>query len=265
MDNLYPTFFLCMALSALLAPLGCILLWRRMTFFADGLAHSVLLGIGLALSLKIHFWWGLIAVACIMGLLTSYRLKKTALMSDTWLFGVTSIALAIGIILNTKFKTNISAESILFGDILMASSFDLKMIWACAGVCAIALIWMWSPLLMLCVHSDLAIAEGTAKPRLNDILVMMVSIAVVLCATSVGALFVPAFLILPAMASRSWSSSPEIMLIGAVVISMTAHTLGVLNAFQWDLPTNATIVLALGLCVLLSKFYVLCQQRLSTK
>ena len=38
-------------LALLSAPLGCLVLWRRMAFFADALAHGTLLGVALAL------WW----------------------------------------------------------------------------------------------------------------------------------------------------------------------------------------------------------------
>ena len=38
-------------LALLSAPLGCLVLWRRMAFFADALAHGTLLGVALAA------WW----------------------------------------------------------------------------------------------------------------------------------------------------------------------------------------------------------------
>ena len=40
-------------LALLSAPLGCLVLWRRMAFFADALAHGTLLGVALAV------WWQL--------------------------------------------------------------------------------------------------------------------------------------------------------------------------------------------------------------
>ena len=36
-------------------PLGCFVVWRRLSYFGDTLAHSALLGVTLALSL-IHIW-----------------------------------------------------------------------------------------------------------------------------------------------------------------------------------------------------------------
>ena len=35
-------------LSALVGPLGCLIIWRQMAFFGDTLAHAALLGIALA-------------------------------------------------------------------------------------------------------------------------------------------------------------------------------------------------------------------------
>ena len=36
------------------APLGCFVVWRRMAYFGDTLAHSSLLGVALALLMSIH-------------------------------------------------------------------------------------------------------------------------------------------------------------------------------------------------------------------
>ncbi len=51
---LAPAWLMGCALPLLTAPLGCLMLWRRMSFFADTMAHGTLLGVagvgGLGLS-----------------------------------------------------------------------------------------------------------------------------------------------------------------------------------------------------------------------
>src|SRR5262245_29520517 len=54
-------------------PLGCFLVWRRMAFFGDALAHSSLLGIALGILLHINMNIGVVAVC----LLCATILAKT--------------------------------------------------------------------------------------------------------------------------------------------------------------------------------------------
>ena len=38
-----------LALALVAGPLGCFVVWRRMAYFGDGLAHSALLGVAIGL------------------------------------------------------------------------------------------------------------------------------------------------------------------------------------------------------------------------
>ncbi|MFI7968376.1 metal ABC transporter permease, partial [Acinetobacter baumannii] len=45
---LLPAWIMGTLLVFLTAPLGCLMLWRRMSFFADTMAHGTLLGVAIA-------------------------------------------------------------------------------------------------------------------------------------------------------------------------------------------------------------------------
>jgi len=48
--------------AVLAAPFGCFVVWRRMAYFGDTMAHSALLGITLSLLLEIHTGIGVFAI-----------------------------------------------------------------------------------------------------------------------------------------------------------------------------------------------------------
>ena len=53
-------------LALLSAPLGCLVLWRRMAFFADTLAHGALLGVAIAAWLSLPADIGIILVSMLV-------------------------------------------------------------------------------------------------------------------------------------------------------------------------------------------------------
>src|SRR5690606_41221486 len=57
-------------LALLSAPLGCLVLWRRMAFFADALAHGTLLGVALAVlwQLPMGIGIGIVSILVVLGL-----------------------------------------------------------------------------------------------------------------------------------------------------------------------------------------------------
>src|SRR5690606_40409085 len=50
-------------LAAVTGPLGCFVVWRRMAYFGDTMAHSALLGVALSILLSVTVTLGVFAVA----------------------------------------------------------------------------------------------------------------------------------------------------------------------------------------------------------
>ena len=50
-------------------PLGCFVVWRRMAYFGDTMAHSALLGVALSLLLNVNLLISVFVVAAVVSLL----------------------------------------------------------------------------------------------------------------------------------------------------------------------------------------------------
>ncbi|MDK1483104.1 metal ABC transporter permease, partial [Sinorhizobium sp. 6-117] len=56
-------------------PLGCFVIWRRMAYFGDTMAHSALLGVALSLLLELNLMISVFIVASVVSLLLLFLQK----------------------------------------------------------------------------------------------------------------------------------------------------------------------------------------------
>ena len=66
-------------------PLGCLVIWRRLSYFGDTLSHSALLGVTLAYSFSINISLSVFIVSGIIALLLLNLQKRTKLPGDALL------------------------------------------------------------------------------------------------------------------------------------------------------------------------------------
>ena len=139
---------------------GCFVVWRRMSYYGESIAHSSLLGVGLGILLGTGINFGIIVVCLIFGILFLWLQQNKILSSDTLLGVLAHLALSIGIIVISLNRIKIDIHAFLFGDILTVGSNDLW--WMYIGVILVIILVSinWSSLLLVTIDEDLARAEG---------------------------------------------------------------------------------------------------------
>lgn len=240
-------------LSLITSSMGCILVWRRLSFFGDALAHSTLLGVFLSLILNVSLFWGVFSICLLMGLILGHFSKQTRIGSDTWLAILSYSALALGVILISKTTPKvIDPASYLFGDILIVSSIDLINIFGTAFIIIIFLICRWQPLLLITLNADLAQAEGINVKTLHYQLTVILALSIASCLKCLGALLVPALLVIPPAAAASFSKTPLSMIGVSFFIALISITLGLFLSVAFNTPSGAMIVMtSLGLFIII--------------
>ena len=78
-----------LGVAAVAGPLGCFVVWRRMAYFGDTLAHSALLGVALGVLLEVNLSISVAAVPLLMALGLVYLEQRGILSLDT-LLGILS-------------------------------------------------------------------------------------------------------------------------------------------------------------------------------
>ena len=131
-------------------PLGCFVVWRRLSYFGDTLSHSALLGVTLAFSLSINISLSVFFISSIIALLLLSLQKRTKLPSDALLGMLAHSSIAVGLVL-IGFLTFIRFDimGLLFGDILAVSVDDLLIIWIGGALILLTLKFIWKPLSLI--------------------------------------------------------------------------------------------------------------------
>ncbi|MEZ5667013.1 MAG: metal ABC transporter permease [Alphaproteobacteria bacterium] len=224
-------------------PLGCFVVWRRMAYFGDTMAHSALLGVALGVVAGIDLTVG-VAIAAILVALALYGLQRAETFATDTLLGILAhAALAIGlVVIGVTGGIRLDLIGYLFGDILAVDDAALATIWAGgAGVLAV-LALAWRRLLAITIDRDLAAAEGTAPAPIELLFMLLIAIVVALAMQMVGILLITAMLIIPAAAARPLARTPEQMAIAAAGIGASAAVLGLIASLQLDTPAGPSIV-----------------------
>jgi len=226
-------------------PLGCFIVWRRMAYFGETMAHAALLGIALSLLFELMPIAGVFFVSIVIALIL-YGLEKLDRLSTDTLLGILSHAsLAIGL-LALGFMTwlRIDIMSLLFGDILSVNKQDLGVIWGGGAVVLALLFAHWRSLLASTISPDIAAAEGLPTQRANLVFVLLIALVIAVAMKLIGVLLITSLLIIPAATARQFARSPESMAMLASLIACLS-ILGGLNAsLIWDSTPGPSIVLA---------------------
>lgn len=232
-------------LSLMAGPLGTFVVWRRMAYFGDSIAHSALLGVVLGLLLNLHVMLGILTVSVLMALLLVISLRSTRFSSDTMLGILAHGTLSVGLVayaLSNQPPADLTRY--LFGDILSVQNEDIRLLAGVSSVVLALLSFFWRDLIQWTIHEDIARVEGVRTPAMRMILILMIAVVVAVSIKIVGVLLITSLLILPAAGARFVSVSPPQMVAVAAFLGLLAVLLGLGGSYHYDAPTGPAIVVA---------------------
>jgi zinc transport system permease protein len=241
------------ALGIIAAPLGCLVVWRRMSYFGSTVAHAGLLGVALGIFLGIDLTLGVILVSVSVAVQLALLQRQSIVPSDSLLGLLSHAALALGLIAASKLAgQRLDLMGYLFGDILAVTRTDLM--WIVIGGIPVLVVtwWLWPTLVAASVHAELAAAEGLNTRLAEAALTLILAFTVAVAMKIVGVLLIIAFLIMPAVAARPFAGTPERMVALSGVIGVACTIAGLLLSMTVDIPAGPGIVMILSLASLIS-------------
>jgi zinc transport system permease protein len=231
--------------AAVAGPLGSFVVWRRMAYFGDTLAHSALLGVALGFLLGIDLTLAVVTLCAAVALLLVLLQNQRALASDTLLGILAHGALSLGIVaISFQQTVRVDLMGFLFGDVLAVTPTDIAWIYGGGALALAALTILWRPLLAITVHEDLARVEGVHVTTVRLCFMLLVALVIAVAMKVVGVLLITSLLILPAAAGRRFARNPEEMALAAAGLGAAAVALGLGASLQWDTPAGPSIVVA---------------------
>lgn len=246
------------ALSLVVGPLGSVVVWRRMAYFGDTLAHAALLGVALAVAAEQLPMAGVGIIGVLIAVLLFWLEKQRNLSTDTLLGILSHSALALGLIVLSVIQSqgfNINLMSYLFGDLLAVDQSDLLLMYGTVVVILLVFSQILSPLISMSVNEELARVDGVAVEKIRFIFMILLALVIAVALKVVGILLITALLIIPAATARLFSKSPRQMVLMSVLMAIIAVILGLIASLNWDFPTGPAIVVSASLVFFVSRIF----------
>jgi len=258
-DLQHYTFLQNALLTGILASVACgiigtYIVVRRISYIADGIAHTVLGGMGAALYLqKVYHWHGVapihgalvsaIIAAVIIGLVSLWAKQR----EDTVISALWAVGMAVGIVFIARTPGyNEDLMGYLFGNILMVSSNDL---WMLAGLDALIVIMgllFYNQFVAVCFDQEFARLRGVNVEAFYLLLLGLAALTVVVLATVVGIVMVIALLTLPVGIAALFSTSMWRMMTISAILCCIFTTSGLALSYVPDYPAGATTIIIAG-------------------
>jgi len=235
-----------LSLTLVTGPLGALVLWRKMAYFGDTLAHGAMLGVAIGVAFKLNL--NLAIILCCLFLAGALTLlqQTSKLALDTLLGILAPSSLALSLVL-LSFMPNIQADLLLaylFGDLLAITKTEVWLISASSLLVLILVVCFWRNLLNFCIDADLAKAEGLNIARLQLGLMLLIALVIAIAMKVVGVLLITALLVIPAACAKNLSKTPEQMAIAASVIGNICVIVGLWLSWHFDTPAGPSVVTA---------------------
>lgn len=250
----------CLALSLSTAPLGILLLLRRMSLVGDALSHAILPGVAVGyllagMSLVAMGIGGFIAgvvVALISGLVSA----RTNLKEDASFAGFYLGSLALGVTLISLRGSSVDLLHLLFGSILAVDGGATIFVGIIASVTLILLALIYRGLVMETFDRAFLRVNGRLIPHLlHGVFLALLVLNLVAGFQILGTLMSVGLMMLPAVAARCWAKTLAGSISIAVLCGLCCAWLGLAWSFSASLPAGPAIVLTASGAFVLSLLF----------
>ncbi|HTT52469.1 MAG TPA: metal ABC transporter permease [Streptosporangiaceae bacterium] len=217
--------------------IGFFVVLRGAAFVADAVPQGAFTGAAAASLLGINTLIGL-AVAALAGALGIGWLGRRGRRDVA-----TALALVVMLGLGAlflSFSTEYAPEiySLLFGEVLGVSSTEIAPVAILGGLCVLATLAVFRPLLLSSVMPELAEARGVRARRMELIFLIVVALATSMTLPVTGALLIFSLMIGPPAAARSVTDRPLPAMLLSVLIALAAVWASIAAAYQTNWPVG---------------------------
>ena len=223
---------------------GTLVVVKRITFMAGGIAHAVLGGVGVAHLLGRDPLVGAAIAAVVAALLVGWIARRGGEREDMLIGALWAVGMAVGIVAIARtpgYSTD--PMSYLLGNLLMVSREQVVAMAVLDAIMLAVVLAFWRPLAATTFDEEFARLRDVPTLAIELGVLVTVALAVVLLVQAVGLVLVMALLTLPAATALLLSGSigRVMALAGAIAAAEIVFGLGL--AFETDAPAGAIIVL----------------------
>lgn len=245
-----------LALALGSAPMGTLLVLRRMSLMGDATGHALLPGAALGFliagpsvaAMSIGSFLAAIGVALGAGIVA----RSTAQREDASFAAFYLMALALGVMLVSLRGTSVDLMHLLFGTILAVDDSALLLICGVSSITLAVLALLWRPLIAECVDPGFLRSVGGPGRWVHLAFLMLTVANLVAGFQAMGTLMAVGLMMLPATAARFWAGTVGGLIAVAALIAAFSGFAGLLLSYHAQWPSGPAIVLVAGAVYLLS-------------
>jgi manganese/iron transport system permease protein len=234
---------------------GCHVVLRGMAFMGDAVAHAVFPGIAVAFVLQGSLLLGGLVAGVATAIGVALLSQNRRLREDS-VIGVLFVAtFALGIVVISRAPGySGSLQQFLFGSITGIPRGEVPGV-ALVGLAVLAVLFaVHKELVAIALDRETAQAMGLPILRLDLVLYVCVTLAVVMSLRTIGNVLVFALLVTPAATARLLTDRLAPMMLVAPAIGAAGAVTGIYLSWSLDLPAGGTIVLVLTAAFLAAWF-----------
>jgi manganese/iron transport system permease protein len=230
------------------AVLGTYVVLRGMAFFGDALAHAVLPGLAVGYLVgggarEPLFWWGM-GTAIVTSLGIGAISRNARIKEDTAIGIIFAGMFALGIaLISSAHNYTVDLTHFLFGDVLGVGASDLLLTTIFGGLILLVVFLLYKEFMVLAFDPVLAATLRLPARLLDNILIVLIAVAIMVSLQTVGVALMVAMLVTPAataflLTRRLW----KMMGLAALIASFSAVT-GLYLSYYLNVASGAAIVL----------------------
>lgn len=244
-------------IAGLLAGLACgalsaFVVWRRLAFAGDAIAHSILPGVVLAFAFGLDLLFGA-AIAALVAVVAIGLVSGHATLGEDTAIGVVFAGLfALGMLLMSRVASTQDLNHVLFGNILSVGVADLAAMGTVVVVVIAALTAFRKELVATSFDPTHAVAIGLSPALIRYGLLSAVALTTVVAVKTVGIVLVIALLVTPAAAASLLSKRLARVVQLSVLLTIIATLVGFYASYYADWSSGPAVVLALTGCFVLA-------------
>jgi ABC-type Mn2+/Zn2+ transport system permease subunit len=241
-------FIAALMVGVVCAVIGTYIVLRGMAFFGDALAHAILPGVAIGYLVGGGergplFWWALLADV-VSSLSIGAISRGTRVREDTAIGIVFAAMFALGIaLISTVRSYSVDLAHFLFGDVLGVTSADLWRMGIFGGVIILTVMALYKEFLVLTFDPLLAVTLRLPARLLENVLLVLIALAIVISLQTVGVALMVAMLVTPAAAAYLLTRRLPVMMVLAAIFACLSGVVGLYISYYASVASGAAIVL----------------------
>ncbi len=263
---MFNAIWVCALVGGVCAFLSSYLMLKGWSLMGDALAHSIVPGVALAYILALPYAVGAFFAGLLASLSMAVVKNKTSLREDAIIGLVFTSFFAIGLLMVSINPTAVNIQSIILGNILAISAYDMAQVVIISVICLAVLILKWRDFMAVFFDERHARSIGLPTNTLKIVFFTLLSAAAVAALQTVGACLVIAMVITPGATAYLLTDRFERLIVlsvlfGAFTSGAGAYVSYFLNAHPGGLIVSFQTVIFLVVYLLAPKYGLLKARR----